>query len=121
MDGSGWTESAAVFSFQTLTANGGRARRFRAQRGTSWAVHDLNDQPDWRKMDSKQAEHPDDIVHRPHGRHALTEQATLGAHPPSRMLAARNWRAAALLGLISSSYSTLINQLGAARVGRDAA
>src|SRR5947209_11979109 len=72
-------------------------------------------------MDNKKGEHPDDIVHRPHGRHALTEQATLGARPPSRMLAARDWRAAALLGLISSSYSTLINQLGAARVGRDAA
>jgi hypothetical protein len=33
----------------------------------------------------------------------------------------RNWRAAILLGLISSSYSTLISQLAAARLGRDAA
>src|SRR4051812_6995970 len=32
-----------------------------------------------------------------------------------------NWRAAALLGLISSSYSTLLSQFAAARVGRDAA
>ncbi|GGC64699.1 hypothetical protein GCM10011504_48530 [Siccirubricoccus deserti] len=31
-----------------------------------------------------------------------------------------NWRAAALLGLITSSYSTLVAQLLAARVGRDA-
>ena len=33
----------------------------------------------------------------------------------------RNWRAAILLGLISSSYSTLISQFAAARLGRDAA
>jgi hypothetical protein len=32
-----------------------------------------------------------------------------------------NWRAAILLGLISSSYSTTISQLAAAHVGRDAA
>src|SRR3954469_3851244 len=32
-----------------------------------------------------------------------------------------NWRAAALLGLISSTYSTLLSQLAAARLGRDAA
>ena len=32
-----------------------------------------------------------------------------------------NWRAAALLGLISSSYSTLVSQFAAARLGRDAA
>jgi uncharacterized protein (DUF305 family) len=32
-----------------------------------------------------------------------------------------NWRAAAWLGLLSSSYSTLISQLAAARLGRDAA
>jgi uncharacterized protein (DUF305 family) len=32
-----------------------------------------------------------------------------------------NWRAAILLGLISSSYSTLISQFAAARIGRDAA
>jgi len=33
----------------------------------------------------------------------------------------RNWRAAAVLGLISSTYSTLVSQLAAARIGRDAA
>ena len=33
----------------------------------------------------------------------------------------RNWREAILLGLISSSYSTLISQFAAARLGRDAA
>jgi uncharacterized protein (DUF305 family) len=33
----------------------------------------------------------------------------------------QNWRAAILLGLISSSYSTLVSQLGAARLGRAAA
>jgi uncharacterized protein (DUF305 family) len=33
----------------------------------------------------------------------------------------RNWRAAALLGLISSSYSTSISQFAAAQLGRDAA
>jgi uncharacterized protein (DUF305 family) len=32
----------------------------------------------------------------------------------------RNWRAAILLGIASSTYSTLISQLGAARLGRDA-
>jgi hypothetical protein len=32
-----------------------------------------------------------------------------------------NWRAAMLLGLISSSYSTTISQLAAAHIGRDAA
>jgi uncharacterized protein (DUF305 family) len=32
-----------------------------------------------------------------------------------------NWRAAALLGLITSTYSTLVSQLLAARFGRDAA
>src|SRR3954454_19510625 len=38
-----------------------------------------------------------------------------------RRITRLNWRAAALLGLISSSYSTLISQLTAARLGRDAA
>src|SRR3954471_11198874 len=38
-----------------------------------------------------------------------------------RRINRHNWRAAALLGLISSSYSTLISQLTAARLGRDAA
>jgi uncharacterized protein (DUF305 family) len=38
-----------------------------------------------------------------------------------RLIDWRNWRAAMLLGLISSSYSTLISQLAAARLGRDAA
>ena len=32
-----------------------------------------------------------------------------------------NWRAAALLGLISSTFSTIVSQLTAARIGRDAA
>lgn len=32
----------------------------------------------------------------------------------------RNWRAAALLGLISSTFSTIVSQLTAARIGRDA-
>lgn len=31
-----------------------------------------------------------------------------------------NWRAAALIGLISSTFSTLVSQLTAARIGRDA-
>jgi uncharacterized protein (DUF305 family) len=38
-----------------------------------------------------------------------------------RSSSCQNWRAAILLGLISSSYSTLVSQLGAARLGRDAA
>lgn len=38
-----------------------------------------------------------------------------------RLIEWRNWRAAALLGLLSSSYSTLISQLAATRLGRDAA
>jgi uncharacterized protein (DUF305 family) len=32
-----------------------------------------------------------------------------------------NWRAAALLGLITSTFSTVVSTLGAARIGRDAA
>lgn len=32
-----------------------------------------------------------------------------------------NWRAAALLGLTSSTFSTLVSQFTAARIGRDAA
>jgi uncharacterized protein (DUF305 family) len=40
---------------------------------------------------------------------------------PPRVLDWQNWRAAILLGLISSSYSTLVSQLAAARIGRDAA
>jgi uncharacterized protein (DUF305 family) len=40
---------------------------------------------------------------------------------PARRIDRRNWRAAALLGLISSSYSTLISQFGAGQLGRDAA
>src|SRR4051794_25286234 len=35
--------------------------------------------------------------------------------------AARRWRAAFALGLISSTFSTVVSQLSAARVGRDAA
>jgi uncharacterized protein (DUF305 family) len=38
-----------------------------------------------------------------------------------RLSSWQNWRAAILLGLISSSYSTLVSQLAAARLGRDAA
>lgn len=34
---------------------------------------------------------------------------------------ATDWRAAALLGLLSSTFSTLVSQLTAARIGRDAA
>jgi hypothetical protein len=33
---------------------------------------------------------------------------------------ARRWRAAAYLGLISSTFSTVVSQLSAARIGRDA-
>ncbi|PIK70994.1 hypothetical protein CS379_21745, partial [Methylobacterium frigidaeris] len=33
---------------------------------------------------------------------------------------AKAWRAAALLGLLSSTFSTLVSQLTAARIGRDA-
>ena len=33
----------------------------------------------------------------------------------------RHWRAAALLGVISSTFSTMVSQLTAARIGRDAA
>jgi uncharacterized protein (DUF305 family) len=39
----------------------------------------------------------------------------------SRTPARVRWKAAALLGLISSTFSTLISQLTAARIGRDAA
>src|SRR3954447_22908052 len=45
---------------------------------------------------------------------------TITASPALR-IDRRNWRAAALLGLISSSYSTLISQFSAAQLGRDAA
>src|SRR5947199_8355324 len=38
-----------------------------------------------------------------------------------RWIDPHNWRAAAGLGLISSSYSTLISQFAAGRIGRDAA
>jgi hypothetical protein len=34
--------------------------------------------------------------------------------------AAKRWRAAVYLGLISSTFSTLVSQLSAARIGRDA-
>lgn len=37
-----------------------------------------------------------------------------------RSPAAVNWRAAALLGVISSTFSTIVSQLTAARIGRDA-
>jgi uncharacterized protein (DUF305 family) len=48
-------------------------------------------------------------------------QPALGADSSLRPNVWHNWRAAALLGLISSSYSTLLSQLAAARLGRDAA
>ena len=51
----------------------------------------------------------------------MTAQATLDADSSSRLVVWPNWRAAALLGLISSSYSTLISQFAATRLGRDAA
>ncbi len=35
--------------------------------------------------------------------------------------AAGRWRAAACLGLVSSTFSTIVSQLSAARIGRDAA
>jgi uncharacterized protein (DUF305 family) len=50
-------------------------------------------------------------------RHPSTYSA--GAH--RREIDWRNWRAAALVGFISSTYSTLISQLAAAQIGRDAA
>jgi uncharacterized protein (DUF305 family) len=39
----------------------------------------------------------------------------------SRSMSTLNWRSAALLGLISSTFSTGLSQLAAARLGRDAA
>ena len=50
----------------------------------------------------------------------MTEQAIVRTGARFRQIDWRNWRAAAWLGLISSSYSTLISQLTAARLGRDA-
>src|SRR3954464_12129758 len=49
------------------------------------------------------------------------DQAIVRRGAGSRQIDGRNWRAAAWLGLISSSYSTLISQFSAARLGRDAA
>jgi uncharacterized protein (DUF305 family) len=49
----------------------------------------------------------------------VTAQTMASSRP--RWIDWRNWRAAALLGLISSSYSTLISQFAAAQLGRDAA
>ncbi|ACA16305.1 protein of unknown function DUF305 [Methylobacterium sp. 4-46] len=40
---------------------------------------------------------------------------------PLRAPAGLDWRAACLLGLVSSTFSTLVSQLAAARIGRDAA
>jgi hypothetical protein len=51
----------------------------------------------------------------------VTEQAIVRTGADFPQIDWRNWRAAAWLGLISSSYSTLISQLAAARLGRDAA
>jgi hypothetical protein len=64
--------------------------------------------------------------------HALLEQALRraegyqrlkGKPPASRagMPLSERWRAAIYLGLISSTFSTIVSQLSAARIGRDAA
>lgn len=44
-----------------------------------------------------------------------------GAPPPARSRRRSRWMAAAELGLISSTFSTVVSQLFAARIGRDAA
>jgi len=63
----------------------------------------------------------DEIGCLPHTKAGRTVTAqTMAASRPRRIDWA-NWRAAALLGLISSSYSTLISQFAAAQLGRDAA
>src|SRR5215216_6181995 len=49
---------------------------------------------------------------------ALTEPSKSDVYAPT---AAGRWRAAAYLGLVSSSFSTIVSQLSAARIGRDAA
>jgi uncharacterized protein (DUF305 family) len=51
----------------------------------------------------------------------MMAQLIVGADTYFRQTDRRNWRVAALLGLVSSSYSTLISQLAAGRLGRDAA
>ncbi len=51
------------------------------------------------------------------------DRAAGGRAPSPRPLPAEarlNWRAAALLGLVTSTFSTLVSQLLAARIGRDA-
>jgi uncharacterized protein (DUF305 family) len=50
----------------------------------------------------------------------IASRSYAGALPWSWLGRAADWRAAALLGLISSSYSTLLSQLTAALLGRDA-
>ena len=52
---------------------------------------------------------------------ALTDLASIKAVKSWSLFEWRNWRPAILLGLISSTYSTLISQLAAMRLGRDAA
>jgi len=52
---------------------------------------------------------------------ALTAQEISGLSQRGYLTNWSNWRAAIVLGLISSSYSTVISQLAAAQVGRDAA
>jgi uncharacterized protein (DUF305 family) len=52
---------------------------------------------------------------------ALTAQEISGLAQRGYLTNWSNWRAAIVLGLISSSYSTVISQLAAAQVGRDAA
>ena len=49
---------------------------------------------------------------------ALTRPSKSAVYAPA---AARRWRAAAYLGLVSSTFSTIVSQLSAARIGRDAA
>ncbi|AMA58688.1 DUF305 domain-containing protein [Bradyrhizobium sp. CCGE-LA001] len=44
-----------------------------------------------------------------------------GAAPPAKPRRRSRWMAAAALGLISSTFSTIVSQLFAARIGRDAA
>jgi uncharacterized protein (DUF305 family) len=44
-----------------------------------------------------------------------------GGSSPDKLDSAKRWRAAVYLGLISSTFSTVVSQLSAARIGRDAA
>jgi uncharacterized protein (DUF305 family) len=44
-----------------------------------------------------------------------------GGSSPGKLDSAKRWRVAVYLGLISSTFSTVVSQLSAARIGRDAA